>query len=231
MVRWELDPARTALIVVDLQRLFVEGYDPISAPQGPLILERMNLLAATCRQLGMPVIYTAHALRPDLSNIGLLDQMFPPMRTDNLITSGTEGAGIHPGFVIEDGDIYLEKPRFGSFTGTDLELILRGKGIDTVIIGGIATNVCCETTAREANHREFKVVFLSDGTTAGEYPDAGWGALTPDEVQKSTLTIIAYAFGEVTTCDDAAQRLTASAAASRTASATSALVPSHSKEI
>lgn len=210
MVTWHLDPASTALLVVDLQNLFVEGHDPISAPEGLLILQRMNDLATTCRALNMPVIYTAHALRPDLANIGNLAQMFPVMR-EGLISVGSETAAIHDGYVIGPNDIYLEKPRFGSFTGTDLELILRGRGIDTVVIGGIATNVCVETTAREANHREFKVVFLSDGTTSGEYADVGWGTLTPAEVQKATLTIMAYAFAEVATCDDVAKRLRAAA--------------------
>ncbi len=211
MVRWELDPRRTALLVVDLQRLFVEGYPPISAPTGPTVVEAMDKLSDTCRQLGVPVIYTAHALRPDLANIGVLEQQFPPMKEEGLLASGSEPVGIDDRYRIEAGDIYLEKPRFGAFTGTDLELILRGKGIDTVVIGGIATNVCCETTAREANHREFKVVMLSDGTTSGEYSDVGFGTLTPAEEQKATLTIIAYAFGEVTTCDDVAQRLQSAA--------------------
>jgi nicotinamidase-related amidase len=200
------------LLVVDLQRIFVEGYPPISAPEGPTVLEAMNALSATCRNLGMPVIYTAHALRPDLANIGVLEQQFPPMKEQGLLNSGTEAVGIDDRYKIEPGDIYLEKPRFGAFTGTDLELILRGKGIDTVIIGGIATNVCCETTAREANHREFKVVFLSDGTTSGDYHDVGFGTLTAAEVQKATLTIIAYAFGEVATCADVAERLLATVA-------------------
>ena len=212
MVQWTLDPRRTALLVVDLQNIFVEGHEPISAPDGREILARMNDLATVCRRVGVPVIYTAHALRPDLSNIGQLEYVFPVMKTDHVITSGTGTAAIHDKFEIVEGDIYLEKPRFGAFTGTDLELILRGKGIDTVIIGGIATNVCCETTAREANHREFKVVFLSDGTTSGAYADKGWGDLTPDEVQKATLTILAYAFAEVTTCSDIAGRLDPSAA-------------------
>jgi ureidoacrylate peracid hydrolase len=213
VVTWQLDPARTALVVVDLQNLFVEGHAPISAPEGLLVLERMNELAASCRALGMPVIYTAHMLRDDLANIGQLEHMFPVMRDEGLISQSSEPAAIHPGFKVGPDDIFLIKPRFGSFTGTDLELILRGKGIDTVIIGGIATNVCVETTAREANHREFKVVFLSDGTTSGEYADVGWGTLTPAEVQKATLTIMAYAFAEVTTCDDVAKRLTAAAGA------------------
>ncbi|MCU1358780.1 MAG: Nicotinamidase [Ilumatobacteraceae bacterium] len=211
MVTWDLNPARTALLIVDLQNLFVEGHAPISAPAGLLVLERMNQLAATCRDLGMPIIYTAHVLRPDLSNIGQLAEMFPVMRDEGLISVGSEVAAIHPGYVVGPDDIYLEKPRFGSFTGTDLELILRTKGVDTVVIGGIATNVCVETTAREANHREFKVVFLSDGTTSGEYADVGWGTLTPDEVQKATLTIMAYAFAEVASCDDVAKRLMSAA--------------------
>lgn len=209
MVNWTIDPQRTALLVVDLQNIFVEDHEPISAPDGLEIVERMNALADICRQYSMPVIYTAHVLRRDLANIGLLAQMFPPMVTEDLITQGTTTAAIHKGFRVEPGDIYLEKPRFGAFTGTDLELILRGKGVDTVIIGGIATNICCETTAREANHREFKVVFLEDGTTTSGYGDKGWGELTPAEVKKATLTTLAYAFAEVTSCAEVTERIVA----------------------
>jgi ureidoacrylate peracid hydrolase len=209
MVTWNIDPQRTALLVVDLQNIFVEDHEPISAPDGLEIVERMNALADVCRRYAMPVIYTAHVLRRDLANIGLLAQMFPPMVTDDLITQGTASAAMHPGFRVEPGDIYLEKPRFGAFTGTDLELILRGKGVDTVIIGGIATNICCETTAREANHREFKVVFLDDGTTTAGYGDKGWGELTPAEVKKATLTTLAYAFAEVTSCAAVTERIVA----------------------
>jgi biuret amidohydrolase len=59
--------------------------------------------------------------------------------------------------------VVVGKPRFGSFYGTDLELILRSRGIDTLILGGINTNVCVDTTAREAAVREFRLLFLSDG--------------------------------------------------------------------
>jgi nicotinamidase-related amidase len=207
MVTWNIDSSRTALLVVDLQNLFVENYEPISAPDGLEIVERLNRLADTCRASGIPVVYAAHALRTDLSNIGQMASMFPVMVTDNPITTGSETAAMHPGFRVEEADIYLEKPRFGAFTATDLELILRGRGIDTVIIGGIATNICCETTAREANHREFKVIFLHDGTTTAGYADMGWGELTPEEVKKATLTTLAYAFAEVAGCDDVARRI------------------------
>ena len=83
------------------------------------------------------------------------------------LRQGSESAALHPGLVVEPRDLLLDKPRFGAFHGTDLELILRARGIDTVIISGIATNVCCDTTAREANARDFRVLFLSDGTATG----------------------------------------------------------------
>ena len=72
-----------------------------------------------------------------------------------LYTAGAETAEIHDAVTVEDGDVVLNKPRYGAFTGTDLEMTLRTKGIDTVIISGIATNICCETTAREAAQLDF----------------------------------------------------------------------------
>ena len=66
---------------------------------------------------------------------------------------------------MDDRFAALEKPRFGAFHGTDLELILRSRGIDSVIISGIHTTVCVDTTAREADMRDFRVFFLSDGTS------------------------------------------------------------------
>jgi ureidoacrylate peracid hydrolase len=95
--------------------------------------------------------------------------------------------------VVEPGDIILEKPRFGAFYGTDLELILRSRGIDTVIVSGISTGVCCDTTAREANARDFKVLFLSDGT-ATNHPD-------PEPAQRATLELIGSLFAQVLSVD------------------------------
>lgn len=207
MVKFNLIPSKTALIVIDLQNIFVENHEPISAPDGIDILKRMNELADVCRQHGMPVIYTAHQLRSDNSNAGVLAEILPKLKEDNLISEDSISGAIHPGFQIREGDIFLRKPRFGAFTGTDLDLILRGKGIDTVIIGGIATNICCETTAREANHHEYKLIFLSDGTTTAGYADQGYGYLSPEEVKKATLTTIAYIFGEVTTVRDVIDRI------------------------
>ena len=205
MVDFAVDPAKTAFVNVDMQCCFVEGF-PISAPEGPVVLERINKFAEVCRDNGVTVIHTAHLLRPDHSNIGLLGEVVPPVK-EGVIDEGSESGALHKGLVIAESDIILHKPRFGAFHGTDLELILRSKGIDTIIVSGIATNVCCETTAREGNVRDFKVLFLSDGTATFDFPDAGWGVVTHQELQKATCTTLAMAFAQVLTCEQAAQKI------------------------
>jgi len=204
MVRFNILPQKTALLVIDLQNLFVEGYPGISAPEGLEIVEHLNRLADTCREKGMAVVFTRHLLRPDLSNFGVFSEIIPS--ADYMLDSHP-AAAFHPAVRIREGDIVLEKPRFGAFSGTDLNLILRGKGIDTVIIGGIATNICCETTAREANHLEYKVIFLSDGTAARPYDDIGFGALSAEDVQRATCTVLASYFGEVATMGEVIARI------------------------
>ena len=80
MVHFTVEPGKTALVIVDMQNCFVEGY-PISAPEGPAVLERLNRLADVCRANGIHVIHTAHVVRPDGSNIGVMARSSRPSRT------------------------------------------------------------------------------------------------------------------------------------------------------
>jgi ureidoacrylate peracid hydrolase len=200
MVDFAVVPERTALINVDLQNCFVQGY-PISAPDGLVVLDRINRLAAVCRAAGILVIHTSHVLRPDGSNTGVLGEMAPPVK-EGIINKGSESAALHTKLVVDARDILLDKPRFGAFHGTDLELILRSRGIDTIIISGIATNVCCETTAREAMVRDFHVFFLSDGTTTFDMGNA-----SAAELQKATLATLGSLFAQVLTVDEIVQKI------------------------
>jgi ureidoacrylate peracid hydrolase len=197
MVDFGVVPQQTALVNVDLQNLFVEG-----APEGATIVERVNRFAAECRTAGILVIHTAHVLRPDGSNIGVLGEIAPRVREEGLINQGTRTAALHDDVVVKPGDILLEKPRFGAFHGTDLELILRQRGIDTIIVSGIDTEVCCETTAREANARDFRVLFLSDGTACNR---ADIEEAT--RYQQAALERIGRLFGQVVTIEDALQKI------------------------
>jgi ureidoacrylate peracid hydrolase len=205
MVNFLIEPSKTALVIVDMQNVFVEG-SPISAPEGLEVLDRLNRLAGLCHEVGIQVIYTAHVVRPDHSNIGTLGDLVPPVR-EGLIDDGSITGDLHAGVHMSDSDILLKKPRYGAFDGTDLELILRHKGIDTLIIGGIATNVCCETTAREASVRDLKVLFLSDGTATFDLPDLGFGAITAQEVQNVTCSVISFFFGQVLTVNQAIEKI------------------------
>jgi nicotinamidase-related amidase len=200
MVDFGLVPQRTALINIDLQECFVRE-SPISAPDGPTVLERLNRLGAVCRRAGITVIHTRQVLRPDGSNLGILGETSPPARA-GILNQGAQSAQLDQDLVVQQGDIILDKPRFSAFFGTDLEQILRWRGIDTLIIGGIATNICCETTAREAMQRDFRVFFLSDGTAT-----SAMGGVSAAELQRVTLATLGFLFGQVLSVDDMIEKI------------------------
>lgn len=195
MVNFEVVPERTALVNVDMQNCFVEG-SPIAAPDGLVVLERINRVAAACRRAGILVIHTSNVFRADGSNLGVLAEFDPIVKT-GILNKGSAAAALHQKLVVDIRDILLDKPRFGAFHGTDLELILRSRGIDTLVITGIATNVCCETTAREAAVRDFRVLFLSDGTATFSIGDLSAAAL-----QKATCATLGKVFAQVLTVDE-----------------------------
>ena len=195
MVDFPIAPERTALVNVDMQNCFVHG-SPFSAPDGLEVLNRINQVAAACRAAGIVVIHTKHVLRPDGSNIGVLGQIAPIVK-QGIINKGSELAELHQGLILDPRDIFIEKPRFGAFHGTDLELILRSRGIGTIIVTGIATNVCCETTAREAAVRDFRVFFLSDGTTTFDMGD-----VSATELRRATCATLGCLFAYVLTVDE-----------------------------
>ena len=192
-------PERMALINVDMQNCFV-AESPNSASDGLAVLDRINNLAAVCRTAGILVIHARHVLRPDGSNMGVLREVVAVK--EGMINQGAASAALHEGLVVDAHDILLDKPRFGAFHSTDLDLILRTRGIDSVIITGIATNVCCETTAREAVVRDYQVFFLSDGTTT-----FGMGNATGAELQKATLATLGFLFAQVLTVAEMIQKI------------------------
>ena len=206
-----VDPGRTVLVVVDMQNCFVAD-SPVSAPLGPEVATRLNRLAGACRESGITVIWTRHVVRRDGSNVGLLGEKIPAV-AHGVINEDAPTAALHELMDVRSGDVVLEKPRFGSFYGTDLEVILRSSGIDTIIVGGINTNVCVDTTAREAAVREFRVLFLSDGTANFDLPDGGLGPATAEELQRTACAVMAFGFAEVITVGQALRRIPVTAAA------------------
>lgn len=195
MADFAVVPDRMALLSIDLQNCFVEG----SAPRGLEVLGRVNRLAVSCRSAGIPVIHVRHALAID-DDFGVLGEMFRGV--EEMLDRDSITAALHPALLIDERDVLLEKPHFGAFHGTNLEAQLRGRGVDTVVVAGIETNVCCETTAREAMVRDFRVFFMSDGTTTGGVP-----GLSVDEVQTASLATVGMFFAQVLTVDEMINRI------------------------
>lgn len=207
MPDFPLVATRTALINVDMQRCFVEG-SPLASPDGLALVERINRLARSCRQAGALVVHTRGWMKPDRSDVGVMGEIVPPFLVD-LYTEGNDMAELHDALDVEPDDVILNKTRYGAFHGTDLEGILRSRGIDTVIITGIATNICCETTAREAAQHDFRVFFLSDGTATKEM-----NGVAADELQRATLASLGMVFAQIATIDEVTEKVRASAPAS-----------------
>ena len=211
MVQFAVDPGATALVIVDMQNCFVAG-SPIAAPLGAEVAGRLNRLAAAVRGAGIPVVWTRHVVRPDGSNTGLLGELVPPVAA-GVINDDAPTAALHPLMDPRPGDIVVDKPPFGCFHGTDLEMILRSRGIDTLILGGINTNVCVDTTAREAAVREFRVLFLRDGTANFDLPGGGLGPASAEELQRAACAVMAFGFAEVVTVDQVLSRIPAAVTA------------------
>ena len=195
MPDFTLDPTTTALINVDMQRCFVEG-TPLASPRGLELAARVNRLSAACRESGITVVHTRGWLLRDGSNVGGVADLVPAFIRD-FYTEGAPTAEIHDAVVVEDGDLILDKPRYGAFTRTDLESRLRSRGIDTVIVTGIATNICCETTAREASQLDFHVFFLSDGTATRDM-----NGESADDLQRTACANVGQVFGQIATVDE-----------------------------
>lgn len=181
---------KSALINVDMQNVFVAG-SPISAPKGLDILKKINKLSSVLRKAGSTIIHTRHVIRQDGSNIGVMGDIMPGVK-DGFMNENQKRTKLHPGLEVQGTDIIIEKPRFGAFTNTDLDLILKIREISTVIITGIATNICCETTAREAYGLNYQVLFVSDATCTFDMEGCKEKTL-----HAATCASLAFGFAEV----------------------------------
>jgi nicotinamidase-related amidase len=217
MPQYEIDPNRTAFLVVDMTNDFLLEGAPVECPQGRDLLPRLNSLAESCREAGVLVIYTTHVHRADGSDMGRMADTLTHLADEDRrplgLIAGTPGVEIHSDLPPGDDDVLIEKHRFSSFHDSDLETVLRVRGIDTLVIGGVATNGCCESTAREASFRDYKVIFLADGNATFDMPDMGFGAVSSEECQRVVLSTIALAFGEVASCADVEKRIETAAVA------------------
>src|SRR5438876_621099 len=182
-----IDPAKTAMIVVDMQNDFVAVGAPMETRAARAMVPKLAEALKICRDAAIRVIYTAHVHRRDGCDMGLFDDLHPPIAKRDGLLDGTQGVDIYPELAPAPGEHVIKKHRYSGFFGTDLDMILREWGVDTVIISGTTTENCCHATARDAMFRNYRVVFLSDATATYDYPDRGFGAMPNADVHHPTL--------------------------------------------
>lgn len=178
-----IDPAHSALIVIDMQRDFLEpgGFGETLGNDVSLLqvaVAPIQALLACARQLGMLVIHTREGHRPDLSDAppAKLARGAPSLRIGDsgpmgrILIRGEAGHGIIDALQPIDGEPMIDKPGKGAFYATDLQLTLANRKIETLIICGVTTEVCVHTTVREANDRGYQCIVPADAC-ASYFPE------------------------------------------------------------
>jgi nicotinamidase-related amidase len=175
---------KRALLVIDVQNEYFTGQLPVTYPDGSLenILKAMD----TASQQDIPIIVVQHT---------------EPEENPSSFKKGSQEWELHPEIAKHSCSLFIEKNLPGSFTSTALEGWLRAQGVDTVVISGYMTQVCCDTTARQAVHLGFSVEFLSDSTGTLAFENEV-GNATAEELHRATLVNQNLFFGKVMSTSD-----------------------------
>ena len=202
-VHVDLVPAKTALVVVDMQNAFMlSGVAHSPCLMAQEIVPNINRLAEAVRQTGGIVVWIKTAYTDDtLENWSTLYGMLGPkgaQKRAKALTRGSKGYELWPALEVRDGDLTVEKNRYSAFIqgSSDLAEVLRARGLDTLLITGTVTNVCCESTARDAMMLNFKTIMLTDGNAA-----------VTDEDHNASLIGFYLIFGDIMPTDFAIECL------------------------
>lgn len=191
-------PSKTALVVIDMQNTFCAKDSPAEVASSRGIVPSINALTPQLRAMGVPVIWVLHA---NTQHEGKSDwDLFynyvvaGEVRDRTLVSNAPENQAVYSELDHTDKDIVIVKNRYSALIpgSSSLERVLRSMGIDTLLIAGTKTNICCESTARDAMMMDFKVAMLSDCCAA-----------LSDEEHRAALENIIQQFGNVMTSDEA----------------------------
>jgi nicotinamidase-related amidase len=180
---------RTALIVIDAQQEYFAPVGKVVLPHGPAAAERIATTLEWARGAHVPVIHVVHeSRRPGATT-------FVP---------GSPALEVHPLAKPVPGEVVITKHLPGSFTGTPLEEMLRRQGIERLVLSGFMTQMCVDTTARQAAHLGFKVTVLSDATAAMDVRSPDGGVIPAADVHRTHLASLSGFLAEVKRSTDLA---------------------------
>ncbi len=187
----QLNREKAALLVIDMQYFFLDPASPSYTCGGPAILPKLQKVIHAFRQANRPVIYTRHVHHPDYLDAGIMAWWW-----EGMCKEGTPESEIHQDIAPRPNEKVIFKHRYSAFYNTDLETVLRSLKVEELVVAGIMTNMCCESTARDAYFRDYRVFFLADGT----------GSVT-EEMHLASLLNVAFGFAWVTDVDTVAAQL------------------------
>ncbi len=202
-VHERLEPARSALVVVDMQAAFLKPGLPSEVPIAREIVPTINRLARAFRAAGGTVVWVYNtftdAIFEDWSSFlgGIYAPEFARAVAEQLM-EGAEGHPIWPEMDVRDEDVRVAKNRFSAFLpgASDIEAQLRRRGVETVAITGTLTHVCCESSARDAMMRNFNVIMVTDAN-----------ATYNDILHNASLTTLSITFADLMTAEEVIQAL------------------------
>lgn len=168
--------ASTALIVIDVQEEYFSGKLPIVSSDRMESLRRIGETMETATSAGIPVIVVRHTSKP---GAGVFDPDLPTW-------------ALRPEIADRPRDGLVDKRLPGAFTGTDLEAVLRDAGADRVTIAGYMTNVCCDTTARQALHLGLGAELLADAVGTADMPNPQGGTAAAADLHNAALTTLGF---------------------------------------
>jgi nicotinamidase-related amidase len=186
-----LKAGASALLVVDMQRFFLDPASPTFTCGGVAILPVVKGLIGAFRRAERPVIFTRHVHHPGDLDSGIMGWWW-----EAKCVEGSPESEIHPDLVPTPAEKVVLKHRYSAFYNTDLETVLRCLKVEDVVVSGVMTNLCCESTARDAYYRDYRVFFLADGT----------GSVS-EEMHVASLLNLAFGFAYVTTGGEIAAQL------------------------
>jgi isochorismate hydrolase len=171
------NPGHSALLVIDMQKYFIDKNSHAFIPSAQSIVPNINSLIQRYRHLSFPIIFTFHAYKKK-EDPGIMGRWWRDvLRVDNPMSK------IHSKINWNTEDITLLKNRYSAFLGTTLDDILTGMSIDTLVVTGVMTHLCCESTARDAFMRDYETYFVIDAT-----------ATTNERLHVSSLRTLADGF-------------------------------------
>jgi nicotinamidase-related amidase len=153
-----LDPKSSALLVMDYQSAIVESY----AGDKDALLARMEGLIQAARAKAMTVLYVVVGFRAGHPEVSAKNAIFAPLKQGGVFGPGAPGVGIHPAVAPKDDEVVVTKHRVGAFLGTDLDMVLRANGIETLVLAGIATSGVVLSTLRHAADADYRLVVVED---------------------------------------------------------------------